>query len=94
MALDALQEPLKSKVQQIVEVLKSGGAKAAWVYGACLQSWNEKDDLSLAVEGVEEDHLLRLSGRILMDLKISTDLCTDAEGEAFALQGKKGVQVL
>lgn len=95
MSVDALGDALRGDVLKLVEALKAEGATAIWAYGACLKAWKPGDEIQLAVDGVDDDHLLKVTGRIMMNLRISTDLChADDAGSPFAAQGKAGVKVL
>lgn len=82
-------------VEKLVEALSREGATAIWVYGACLKGWKSGDEIQMAVDGVDDDHLLKVTGRIMMNLKVSTDLChADDAGGAFCAGGRQGIKVL
>ncbi len=95
MPIDSLNESLRPAVTKVVEALKAAGASEAHVYGASLSGFKSGDDILIAVAGLDDDHLLKVTGRLMMDQKIGVDLCrSDDSAGPFASAGSNGEKVL
>lgn len=95
MSSTALPQTLQGPAQKAAEILKSNGAVKAIVFGPACVTFNPGTEVNIAVLGLDDDHLLRAAGRILMDLKLEVELCrADDPDSAFAKAGKSGIEIL
>jgi len=85
MSVQSLPPDLKEPASLALAVLVKAGASFVCIYGNALTAWKTGDDVQIAVRGLDETQLLRATGRILMDTKLSVDLCdADASDSPFA----------
>lgn len=92
---DSINAILNNQLAAALDLFKSVGAKEVYVYGSGLETWKEGNDVFLAVKGVAADNFLKLTGRLLMDQKLSAELCDiDETGNPFVAQGSKGIKIL
>jgi len=91
MSIETLPQELQTAIKKVVETLKASGASAATIFGSACDTYKSGDDIQIAVTGLNEDQLLRATGRIMMDHKVSVELCDSQNGSsAFAgFSGKK-----
>lgn len=95
MSTTQLPAALQGLAQKAADILKANGASKAVVFGPALQAYNSGTEVNIAVAGLDDDHLLKASGRIFMDLKLELELCRlDDPASAFAKAGSTGIEIL
>lgn len=75
MSMSELPASFQGPAAQIADILRKAGATRVVVFGAATKAWQAGDDVQMAVEGLDDDHILQVTGRVMMGTKISADIC-------------------
>ena len=73
----------EDRLQQVVDALRSMGARRVLLFGSCLDAPDHARDIDLAVEGIPLDRLLDADVAVHDILDVPTDLVSREENPAF-----------